>query len=223
MSHDEVWNDESRDRLRETLRSAILGELRLAKQGPDEILGTCREVYIQEDSPEHEWDKFIQFCADEIRRLANQLACERATWPEETDCDRLDRVETALRERGILLWQASPCCDTCTGGELPDRISVINLKDPGFRDRVRGYAFFIDQNLPESLAEDTRVTVCLAYGWFSPDNSEVAQEIYQRNAISIAREVCQCLKDEGFEVNWDGDLSRKICISLNWQRRTMLE
>jgi hypothetical protein len=32
-----------------------------------------------------------------------------------------------------------------------------------------------------------------------------------------------CLRDEGFEVNWDGDFARKIGVSLNWQRHTMLE
>jgi hypothetical protein len=140
-----------------------------------------------------------------------------------TDCDRLDRVEDALRDQEILLWQVSPCCDTCTGAELPDRIDVINGRFPGFHDRVRGYAFFIDQNMPEMLAKSTELSVYLAYGWFSPDGSEVAPEVYQKHALGIAREVCEALRDEGFEANWDGDFARKIGVSLNWQRRTKLE
>jgi hypothetical protein len=51
----------------------------------------------------------------------------------------------------------------------------------------------------------------------------MAPEAYKKNALAIAREVCECLRDEGFEVNWDGDFARKIGVSLNWQRRTMLE
>jgi hypothetical protein len=223
MGDERIWNDESRDRLRETLRRVILGELRLAKRGHEEILEICREAYIQDECPENELDKFIHFAADELDRTATQLASEKATWPDETDCDRLDRVEVALRERGILLWQASPCCDTCTGAELPDRIEVIDRRYPGFRDRVRGYAFFIDQNMPKMLADSTHLSVYLAYGWFSPDDSGVAPDVYAKVAISIAREVCECLRDEGFEANWDGDLARKIGVSLNWQRRTMLE
>jgi hypothetical protein len=223
MSNERVWNDQSRDQLRETLRRAILGELRLAKRGHEGILEACREVYIQDEAPEPEWDTFIRFAADELDRVATQLASEKTTWPEETDCDRLDRVEVALRERGILLWQVSPCCDTCTGAELPDRIDEIDCRDPGFRDRVRGYCFFIDQNLPEMLADTTDLSVFLAYGWFSPDDSEVAPENYKKNALGIAREVCECLHDEGFEPDWDGDFARKIGVSLNWQRRTMLE
>ncbi|MBI2803510.1 MAG: hypothetical protein HYX68_00825 [Planctomycetes bacterium] len=219
----EVWNDDTRRNLVETLRWAIIGELRMAKRGPDEILEFCREVYIQDDCPEDEYDKFIQFTADEINRGVALLESEMATWPEETDCDRLDRVEIALRDRGILLWQASPCCDTCTGSELPDRIDVINDRYPGFRDGIRGYAFFIDQNMPEMLAENTLMSVYLAYGWYSRDDSEVAPDLYKANALGIAQEVCDCLRDEGFEPDWDGDLARKIGVSISWRRRKMLE
>ena len=223
MSKEQVWNDDTRIELIERLRSAIIGELRMAKRSHEEILEFCREVYIEDDCLEIECDRFIQFAADEINRGEALLESEKASWPEETDCDRLDRVEIALRKRGILFWQASPCCDTCTGSKLPDRIDMINDQYPGFRDRVRGYAFFIDQNMPEMLAEGTLMSVCLAYGWFSRDDPEVAPDVYETNALGIAREVCGCLRDEGFEANWDGNFARKICVPINWKRRTMLK
>jgi hypothetical protein len=223
MGNEQAWSDESQENLRETLRCLILGELRLARRNHEEILDTCREVYIQDECPEREWDMWIEFVTDELNRAATLLASEKATWPEVTDCDRLDRVEVALRERGILLWQVSPCCDSCTWGELAARIDVINRRHPGFRDRIRGYAFFIDQNMPEGLSDSTELTVYIGYGWFSPDNKEVAPESYVKNALVIAREVCECLRDEGFEANWDGSFARKIGVSLSWQRRTMLD
>jgi hypothetical protein len=143
--------------------------------------------------------------------------------PDETDCDRLDRVEVALRERGILLWQVSPCCDTCTRAELPDRIAVIDRRCPGFRNRVRGYAFFIDQSMPGKLFESSLISVYVGYGWFLPDDSKVEQQVYKKNALGIAREVCDCLINEGFKPDWNGDLARKIGVSLNWQRRALLD
>lgn len=223
MTDEDNWDDESRDQLRETLRSSILGEIRLAKRGYPEILQNCREVYLDDECPDDELDAFVQYAADEIDRAAVRLTSESSTWPDETDCDHLDRAEAALRERGILLWQASPCCDSCTGSELPDRINEVERRYPGFRDRVRGYSFFIDQNMPDMLVESTHLSVYLAYGWFSPDQSEVAPEVYKANAIGIAREVCDCLRAEGLNVRWDGDLARKIGLSLNWQRRTPME
>jgi hypothetical protein len=73
------------------------------------------------------------------------------------------------------------------------------------------------------LSESTEVTVYLGYGWLSLDNSVVAPAVYEKNALGIAREVCECLRDEGFEVDWNGDFSRKIGVSINWQRRATLD
>jgi hypothetical protein len=223
MSQKHNWNDQSRDDLRATLRSFIRGELRFMKNDNGAILYLCQKIRIEDKCPESERGTFVQFAADELNQTIAGLASERSTWPEETDCDRLDRVEWALHDRGILLWQASPCCDTCTRDELPDRIDVINCRYPGFRDHIRGYAFFIDQNMPEQLSKSTELSVYLGYGWFSPDNSEVPAEVYETNALSIAREVSLCLHEEGFEVDWDGSFARKIGVSINWQRREMLD
>lgn len=223
MSQKRDWNDKARDGLRATLRWFILGELRLARRDHEAILQACRAAYVEDECPDNERSSFIQFAADELERAGTQLASEKSAWPAETDCDRLDRVEAALRERGILLWQVSPCCDTCTVSELPDRIDVINRRHPGFRDRIRGYAFFIDQNMPEMLSDSTELSVYLGYGWLSVDHSKVAAEIYKKNALGIGREVCECLRDESFEVHWDGDFARKIGVSINWRRRDRLD
>jgi hypothetical protein len=222
MSENFTWNDKSREELCETLRNLILGEVRLTNSGRKDILQTCREVYIEDDCPEDEWDTFVRFAADELAQATAKHAVEQTTWPPETDCDRLDQVEATLRERGILLWQVSPCCDNCTQSELPARIDEIEQRYPGFDERVRGYAFFIDQNMAEMLTESTTLSVCLAYGCFSPDNSGVTLDVYEKNALGIGREVCDCLREYGFEPEWNGEFSRKIVVSLNWQRRIML-
>lgn len=223
MSEATTWDDASREDLRETLRNLVFGEVRLGRSGHDDIVETCREVYIVDECPENEWEAFVQFATVELKKAEATHSKEQVGWPAETDCDRLDRVEAALRERGILLWQVSPCCDTCTGGELPDRIDVIESRHAGFRDRVRGYAFFIDQNMADMLSENTEISVCLAYGWFSPDDYSVEPDVSEKNALGIAREVSDCLREHGFSIDWDGSFSKKIGISLNWQRRTMLQ
>jgi hypothetical protein len=73
------------------------------------------------------------------------------------------------------------------------------------------------------LADTSQISVYLAYGWISPDGTEVTREEYQIHALDIAREVCDCLRGERFEADWNGSFNRKIGVSLNWQRRTMLE
>ncbi len=223
MSEDAKWNETSREELRETIRKFVLGEVRLSKNEQDEIIDICREAYIEEECPEDERDNFVQFSKDELNRAVASHLEDQAGWPKQTDCDRLDQVEASLRDRGILLWQVSPCCDTCTGSELAERIDKIDRKHPGFRDGVRGYAFFIDQNMADMLSENTRISVYLAYGWFSPDDSKVAADVNEVNALGIAHEVSDCLREHGFEPDWDGRFSKKVGITLNWQRRTKLQ
>ena len=222
MSENPTWNDASRADLRETLRGSILGEIRLASSDHDTILLSCRETYIEDECPESERNEFIRFATQELEDAAAKYAAEQASWPPETDCDRLDRVEADLRERGILFWQLSPCCDSCTGAELPERMEEIDQQEPGFRDRVRGYAFYIDQTMAEMLAESTQLSIYLAYGWVPPGTSEVTPAVHEQNALGIAHEVCACLREHGFEPEWNGDFSRKIGVHLNWQRRTRL-
>lgn len=215
-------SSESRESLKEALRDLVLGEVRLSKSDRDTILETCREVHIDEECSEGEKEVFIRFAADELEKAIRRHSAEQLTWPSETDCDRLDRVEASLRNRGILLWQVSPCCDTCTIGEFSERIDEVERQYPGFRDRIRGYAFFIDQNMAEMLAEDTEIAVYLGYGWFSPDDTDVAPDIYEKSSLGIAKEVCDCFRENGFEPDWDGSFSRKIGVTLNWQRRSTL-
>jgi hypothetical protein len=95
------------------------------------------------------------------------------------------------------------------------------VKDPDYRfaRAITGTM----HRLPEMLSESTQLSVYLGYGWLSPDGSEVAAETYQTNTIGIAHEVCECLRAEGFDVDWDGDLARKIGVSINWQRRDLLD
>lgn len=222
MTEDSAWDDTARNDLRDSLHRFVVGEVRLARSGQDDIIQACREGYIDDECPESERDSFVRFATEELRKAEAATSAAQATWPPETDCDRLDLVEATLRERGILLWQVSPCCDSCTVGELPDRIAELERRYPGFRRKVRGYAFFIDQNMADMLAEDTNVSVYLGYGWLSQDESEVAPDVYERNAIGIAREVCQCLIEHRFEPKWDGSFSKKIGVELNWQRRAKL-
>lgn len=222
MSQETTWDGSSRENLLDTLRQAILGEVRLANRDHEDIIEYCREVYLEDECPEDEREEFARFAGDELERVLIRHAEEQKTWPPETDSDRLDRVEVMLRERGILLWQASPCCDTCTYGEIGDRIDAIDQQHPGFRSKLRGAAFFIDQAMADMLSESPKISVYLGYSWFSPDDSKTPPEIYEKNALGIAGEVCESLREFGFVPDWDGSFSKKIGLTLDWQRRTML-
>ena len=150
-----VWDESSRKDLQDWIRNDIRGEVRLRSRDNDDILEKCFEAYIQDECPEEEWEIFQQIAKVELQKALEEYERDQETWPEETDCDRLDQVEKELRDKGILLWQVSPCCNSCSASELPDRIDEIDERFPGFRGVVRGYAFFHDQSMPDELADST--------------------------------------------------------------------
>lgn len=212
--------------LRILCHNKLLGRLRLFKDSPEYILELCADTCLDPDCQAVQRDTFLQFAREELHRIEEQLANERTSWAVQTDCDRLDRVEAALRRRGILLWQASPCCDSCTLGDMSQRVETTETRFPGFARGMRGYAFFIDQNVPEALEESTVLSVYFAYGALTLNEltaSQASPEYADEDHLAIAREVCDCLRTNGFEVDWNGELSRKIGVCVNWQRRTRLE
>jgi hypothetical protein len=223
MTNDNQWDDTSRQNARESITRYIQGSLRLAKLQHEEIITNAFEIYVMDECPESEQAVFQNFARTELARLDHELGIEKVTWPAITDCDRLDAVQQSLLENNIVFWQASPCCDSCTMGEFEDRIKLLENHCPGIDDRIRGYAFFIDQNLPEYLSKSSTMAVYLAYGWISFDRNPVDEVTYNNKAIEIAHEVCDALNVEGFVTNWNGELSNKIMLRLNWQRRTLLK
>lgn len=88
------------------------------------------------------------------------------------------------------------------------------------RETLRGVVLG-ESRLAQSDREGI-LTDCDRLGWFALDDANVEPKTYEANALGIAHEVCDCLRENGLEPEWDGDISRKIRLSLNWQRRNTL-
>jgi hypothetical protein len=137
--------------------------------------------------------------------LAKKRAAE-ATWPEETDCDRLDRAFDALNEQGI-------CALQCAGNTLDDGFeavgNAINADDVP-EDRFMGFCFFHSQDLDRALGGDG---LMLAFGHL--DSQDAA------DFVAVGRKVCEVMAQHGLQTEWNGsDNSRINLPGLRWQRRT---
>lgn len=222
MANEEAtWDESDREDLRNTLRRAVVGETRFARRDADEIIEFCREVYIDETAPDEEHAEFNTFVQLELNRFLEIYEREKASWPEKTDCDRLDAAEESLLKDGIVLWQASPCCDTCTMGEFQDHVIALKRAKPELTGKVRGYSFFIDQNMAENLSEGSEIQVYLAYG-YEGDGEDIGKQEYKRRALAVGHELVDHLRKAGLTVEWDGDFSKKIRVEVNWKRREPL-
>ena len=128
---------------------------------------------------------------------------EQATWPQETDYDRLAAAFAHLEDRGIVARQDFSCCGTCGGVEIRDEMERVASTGPS----VRGYTFFHVQGT--DTAVDGR-GLYLAYG-------SVAET--EAGALAIAREVVATLENSGLSAIWDGSWATCIHVKLDWKRR----
>jgi hypothetical protein len=204
------------------VRRLIIGQLRLGKLETDSIPDYCHEALQSDQYREEDWKRLnhlvISLLIDELggHRQSQQL------WPLVTDCDRLDAIEEHLRSRGILFWQASPCCLDCIGNELGQRIEELQKRRPDLTTSLRGLCFFYDNDLAISLASDTEITLSIGFGPVYIGEDALEQADLENNALDLGREICRTFSEFGFEPQWSGNLEEAVVIKVNWQRRDSL-
>jgi hypothetical protein len=128
---------------------------------------------------------------------------DQASWPQTTDCDRLDSAFAALERVGVVSRQDFSCCGTCGAGEIQDEMDKVAKSGT----RVRGYAFFHMQDT-ESAVEGGGLY--LNYG--AVQDGEVA-------AVGIGKEIAASLKQQGLQIDWDETYAKRIGVRLDWKRR----
>lgn len=134
--------------------------------------------------------------------LASHLA-EQATWPAETDCDRLDAAFAELIRSGIVARQHFSCCGTCGAHEIREEMEQAE-KAGSFS---RGFTFFHIQDTEHAVAGDG---LYLSFGVADSD---------QTGAVAIGHEVVEILGRHGLTPAWNGKLAHRIGLPLTWQRR----
>lgn len=130
---------------------------------------------------------------------------EKETWPEVTDCDRLDKAFDEMNSRGVIALQNAGYtqddgCVECR--EIYqchyDKASVV------------GYCFYHEQDLERAV-----VGGGLHFG-FGPIDPKDEQTI-GREVGNIVREE---LEKAGLKVDWDGTFDKRLSVpELVWQRR----
>lgn len=152
----------------------------------------------------------------ELRELAEELAGPllyqhleaQIGWPLVTDCDRLDIAFAQLEEKGIVIRHDLEDDGAEEFMEEMDR-AADRLHPP------RGYVFY--QRRGTEAAIDGH-GLYLDYGAAGDDDDEDGNENEQA-ALRIGHEVADALRKQGLKVDWDGTLSRRIRVRLDWKRR----
>jgi hypothetical protein len=197
----------------------------MAERELKEIIADMRE-YVRRyvvagfDSPSLIPESIVEvFCddADEevLRPIAERLTREavtahvreQASWPDVTDCDRMDDAFAELNRSGIVCRQNFSCCGNCGVAEIGAEIQAERARGLV----VRGYAFYHMQDT-ESAAEG--YGLYLNYG--SIEDGEAA-------ALQVAQTIVAALERHGLTTEWNGRVDTRIHVRLDWKRRRALE
>ena len=194
--------DDSTDDATETMLCEVVSAVWYGFDAPDKI-----DAMIEQDLAAG-----YAFDPDKIRATAaKELAKKRTAehgWPQTTDVDKLERAFVRLHEQGI--------CALHFAGDTQEQAieSVVDviMDDDTPEDHYHGYCFYLSQDLDRALDNEG---LLLAHGHVDRSEAEDAKH------IAVAQAICEALRHEGLEVEWNGSKKRRINLPfMKWQRRT---
>jgi hypothetical protein len=153
-------------------------------------------------------DDILEDDADEamLRRAVgpefDKKAAAEASWPDTTDCDRLDQAFEELNSRGVIALHNA-------GYTMSDGISDVSevLHQRGRRG-IKGYCFYHGQDVERAV---TGGGLMVAFGDLDDDKTK---------KTAIGRLLRDVLQEAGFDVEWNGDPETRLNIPrLDWKRR----
>jgi hypothetical protein len=162
--------------------------------------GVSDIVVIELDDEDESW---LRAAIDE--EFSRKREAER-TWPEVTDCDRLDRAFETLQSRGLLTQHTAGMTQE-DGLELAEAL----YEEAGGRESgIAGYCFYTLQDMKDAM--EGTPGLWLAFGDFSGDG---------RRGEAVGRQVRAVMEEHGLHVSWDGSVKSRLLLSgFGWQRRS---
>lgn len=189
-SHSEDFRDRARRRIRELLAGGF--------DGPDQIREQVAEE-LEDDSALGS-DQIGVLIDEELSAATAARAEAQRSWPDLTDCDRLDAAFEELDAAGILARHNWTCCSNCGRAEIPDEFERLGGEWEGAP--LVGYTFYHMQDVDAAV---DGFGIHLNYGSTVPAADE---ETYLRESVRIGERVREVLERHGLRVDWDGSYAK---------------
>lgn len=167
---------------------------------PGEIEENIAEQLTDEgEECDSEWLRTI------IATAMNEKENEQATWPDLTDCDRLDEVFDILENSGILALQHAGY----TQSNGLDDVTQFYHEEGGEESGITGYCFYHGQDLERLLETGD---LYLAFGAIDGD---------ENRGVDIGHRIKGVFETAGFDIEWNGSMETRLLVKgIHWQRRT---
>jgi hypothetical protein len=139
------------------------------------------------------------------------------SWPERTDCDRLDEAFDKLNQRGIFARQYQGYTQSDGHEDMSEALVEAEAEGGEFT----GYCFYTAQDAENAVNGQT--SLYLAFGTNLEQPGEVQQALGAPDNVGAAeagQAIVDTLRELGFDVAWDGTPASRIEIRhLDWKRR----
>ena len=191
---------EDRDRAIADVRDHIRWRVAAGFDSPDDVIRSTLDLFGDDAIP-----------LDELEPLAEELThgavvrslTEQKSWPELTDCDRLDGAFDELARVGVVGRQNFSCCGNCGVAEIGDEMD--DERAAGLA--VRGYVFYHEQDT-EAATEGCGLH--LSFGAVEPGEAA---------AVAVGAAIVRVMREQGLDTVWDGRAGSRILVLLDWKRR----
>ncbi len=188
--------------INETMRPYVWNRIVQGFHSRDDIADLSAEEFGN-DYPDVDTEVVEQVAEQLTRTLIQFRRNEQASWPETTDCDRLDAAFEELTQKGIVARQNFSCCGNCGSAEIWGEIH--DEQDDGID--VRGYAFYHMQDTDSAVE---------GYGLYL---NYSAVEENEEAGLQIGREIVATLRRHLLSVEWNGNFNTRIHVGLDWKCR----
>ncbi len=154
-------------------------------------------------------------CDDEepaLKRFAvrefNRKAEAERSWPQETDCDRLDFVFEELSADGIIALHKPGFINGYAD------CAVDFLREYVGAEKVKGHCYYVGEEVFHALDEG-KLYLAFGCGSFNDPRDDDFD-----GAIALGHQIKTALEAKGFRVEWNGTLDCALVIpEIDWKRR----
>jgi hypothetical protein len=166
---------------------------------PDEVALMIQDQFGEDDEVDEDWLK---------KAIHQEFAAKRkaeTTWPEVTDCDRLDRAFKTLERQGVIALHMAGF----TQSDGLHEVEETYREAGGEKSTYAGHCFYTTQDQERALDGGG---LYIGFGHLSGDDAK---------GVEAGLVVRAALEREGLNVEWDGTIQKRILVKgFQWQRRS---
>ncbi len=187
-------NQEIKDEAIEQLEKDIL----FGFENGDDLLESISEMFYDEDDFDEDWLK------KEIGIRLEKHQAESLNWEKPTDFERLVKSFDELNKEKIVSLHKTGY--TRQDGESDCSEIIDKLKTIGIT--AKGYCFYHTQDLERAIGDEK-----MLYIGFDSYNRD------DKLAKEVAEKIVEILKNNGFNVNWNGSFETRIeILDIRWKK-----